>query len=82
MAKKRDKIKIAAEILNACRIPQGKTKIVHACNLNFRTVEPLLELLVKRKLLAEKNGQFEATDEGLKIYMKIIELYKLLDSSP
>jgi hypothetical protein len=50
MTKRRDKIKIAADILNVCRTPQGKTKIVYACNLNFHTVEPLLDLLLRRKL--------------------------------
>jgi len=39
-------------------------------------------MIHNRKLLAVKNGQFETTDEGLKTYMKIIELYKLLDWSP
>ena len=78
MTNRRDKIKIAADILNICRTPQGKTKIVYTCNLNFHTVNPLLDLLLRRKLLAVKNEQFETTNAGLEVYMKIIELYKLL----
>lgn len=82
MTKKRDKIEIAAAILEICRTPQRKTKIVYACNLNFHTADLFLDLLQREKLLAVKNGQFETTNAGLKTYMKITELYKLLGWSP
>lgn len=78
MTLKRDKIKIVAEILDVCRTPQSKTKIVYACNLNFNTVESYLDLLQKGKLLEAKKSQYETTNTGLKAHMHILELYKLM----
>jgi len=78
MTKKRNKLEIIAKILDACRTPKSKTKIVYECNLNFHTVEPYLELLQRKKLLSAKKTEFETTNTGLKVYMQITDLIKLM----
>ena len=78
MTKKRDKIEIVAKILDVCRTPQNKTNIVYACNLNFHTVKPYLELLHSGEFLSKMDDQYETTNKGLEAYKKITELYKLL----
>ena len=78
MTEKRDKIMIVAGILNACQQPKSKTRIVYACNLNFHTVKPYLELLHSGEFLSKMDDQYETTNKGLEAYKKITELYKLL----
>jgi len=78
MTQKRDKIEIVAKILDVCRTPKSKTRIVYACNLNFHTVVAYLDLLQERKLLEAKKEQYKTTNNGIKAYMLIMELGKLL----
>ena len=58
---------IISEILNICLDGASKTKIVYQANLNFRTVNPYLKLLIKNELLLTKNGPrllYETTNKG------------------
>jgi len=64
---KRNKNMIISEILNICLDGASKTKIVYQANLNFRTVNPYLKLLIKNELLLTKNGPrflYETTNKG------------------
>jgi len=64
---KRNKNTIISEILNICLDGASKTKIVYQANLNFRTVNPYLKLLIKNELLLTKTGPrmlYETTDKG------------------
>jgi predicted transcriptional regulator len=64
---KRNKTMIISEILNICIDGASKTKIVYQANLNFRTVNPYLKLLIKKDLLLAKNGPrllYETTNKG------------------
>jgi len=60
---RRSKDKIIAQILEVCRMPPGviKTKIVYQVNMNFNTIRPYLDLLIK-------NGLIEATPTKYPIY--------------
>ena len=44
---KRSKHTIISQILGICRDGASKTRIVYQANLNFRTVNPYIELLIK-----------------------------------
>jgi predicted transcriptional regulator len=47
LAGRREPSEIRAEILKICRKPANKTAIVYRAGLNFRTVRPYLEQLIK-----------------------------------
>ena len=48
---KKSKHAIISEILDVCRTCACKTRIVYQANLNFRTVNPYIDLLIKNNLL-------------------------------
>ena len=67
---KRSKHMIVSQILYICKDGACKTKIVYQANLNFRTVNPYINLLVKNNLLTVKPGKnvmYETTDRGIKL---------------
>jgi predicted transcriptional regulator len=68
---KRSRDVIISKILDICTEGAHKTKIVYQANLNFRTVEPYIELLTKNGLIDAKNNSklvvYETTARGLKL---------------
>ena len=65
---KRSKHVIISEILDLCRTGANKTRIVYKANLNFNTVNPYIDLLIKSNLLEVKPGKnvlYETTDKGI-----------------
>jgi predicted transcriptional regulator len=67
---KRSRDMIISQILDICINGANKTKIVYQANLNFRTVNPYLELLTKNGLINAKEGElitYETTSRGLKM---------------
>ncbi|NPV62147.1 MAG: DNA-binding protein [Methanotrichaceae archaeon] len=65
---KRSKYEIVSQILNICKGGANKTRIVYQVNLNFKTVNPYLDLLVKNDLISSKQNTtivYETTDKGL-----------------
>lgn len=58
---KRSKNKIISEVLEICLEGANKTRIVYQVNLNFRTVNSYLDLLIK-------NSMIEVSGEEKKIY--------------
>jgi predicted transcriptional regulator len=73
---KRSRDVIISEILDICTDGAHKTKIVYQANLNFRTVNPYLELLTKNGMInAQKERNpvvYETTTRGL----ALLENYK------
>ena len=73
---KRSKDMIISKILDICTNGAHKTKIVYQANLNFRTVNPYLELLTKNGMInAQKERNpvvYETTTRGL----ALLENYK------
>lgn len=58
---------IVSQILDICKNGACKTKIVYQANLNFRTVNPYIDLLIKNNLIEVKQGEtilYETTDRG------------------
>ena len=65
---KRSKHVIVSQILDICKDGACKTKIVYQANLNFRTVNPYINLLIKNNLLEVRQGKnvlYETTDRGI-----------------
>jgi predicted transcriptional regulator len=66
---KRTKDIIISKILDVCASGAHKTRIVYQANLNFRTVNPYIELLTKNGMInAKKEGNlvvYETTARGL-----------------
>ena len=76
---KRSKHAIISRILDICQNGANKTKIVYQANLNFRTVDPYIDLLVKNNLIEVKQGKtvlYETTDIGV----NLLDDFKHLDS--
>ena len=66
---KRSRDIIISKILDICTDGAHKTRIVYQANLNFRTVNPYLELLTKKGMInAQKERNpvvYETTTRGL-----------------
>ncbi len=70
MVLKRDRLDIISEILQQCIGGASKTAIVYKVNLNFKTVNPYLDLLLKRDLLRMSQGStlvYTTTEKGIKL---------------
>jgi len=67
---KRSRQEIIAKVLDICTNGAIKTKIVYQANLNFRTVNPYIDLLIKNNLIEVKQGKnqlYETTDKGISL---------------
>ncbi len=65
---KRSRDMIISQILDICANGASKTRIVYQANLNFRTVNPYIELLTKNGLIDIKEGStvlYETTQKGV-----------------
>jgi predicted transcriptional regulator len=66
---KRSRDIIISKILDICTKGANKTKIVYQANLNFRTVNPYLELLTKNGMINAQEVRnlvvYETTTRGL-----------------
>jgi predicted transcriptional regulator len=61
---------IISQILDICIDGASKTKIVYQANLNFRTINPYLDLLTKNGLINVKKEQtiiYKTTPRGLNL---------------
>jgi predicted transcriptional regulator len=64
---KRSKQEIIAQILEVCLDSSSKTRIVYQVNLNFRTVNPYLDILTKNSLIEMSEAQqklYTTTQKG------------------
>ncbi len=64
---KRSKQEIIAQILEVCLESASKTRIVYQVNLNFRTINPYLEILMKNNLIEVGKGEqtlYNTTQKG------------------
>jgi predicted transcriptional regulator len=66
---KRSRDTIISQILDVCTKGASKTRIVYQANLNFRTVNPYLDLLTKNGMIDTKKESnlvvYETTNRGL-----------------
>ena len=80
---KRSRNEIISQILEICKNGASKTKIVYQANLNFNTVNPYLDLLIKNDLIRVNEGRailYETTPKGIRLLESIQQINdKLLD---
>jgi predicted transcriptional regulator len=65
---KRSRNMIVSQILDICKDGACKTRIVYQANLNFRTINPYIDLLTKNRLIEVKQGKnvsYKTTHKGL-----------------
>ncbi|MFB3764219.1 MAG: winged helix-turn-helix domain-containing protein [Methanotrichaceae archaeon] len=78
---KRSRHKIISQILDICVNGASKTRIVYQANLNFRTVNPYIDLLMKNDLLKVKQGQtvlYETTERGINLLENFKQIHNEL----
>jgi predicted transcriptional regulator len=78
---KRSKQEIFSKILEICINGASKTRIVYQANLNFRTVNPYLQILIKNNLLEasqENHILYKTTKEGTNMHEAIIKVNNML----
>ena len=64
---KRSKQEIIAQILEVCLDSSSKTRIVYQVNLNFRTINPYLDMLIKKRLIEISEAEqklYKTTPKG------------------
>jgi predicted transcriptional regulator len=77
---KRNREEIISQILHVCKDGAIKTRVVYQTNLNFKTVEPYLELLIRNNLLEVQNGEkkmYETTQKGENLLQAINQVNEL-----
>jgi predicted transcriptional regulator len=80
---KRSREEIISQILEICKNGANKTKIVYQANLNFSTVNPYIDLLIKNDLIEINDGRailYDTTPKGIRLLESIKQINdKLLD---
>jgi predicted transcriptional regulator len=74
---KRSREEIISQILEICCGGACKTKIVYQANLNFRTVNPYLDLLTNNEMIQVREGprvSYETTQKG----KDLLENYRII----
>ena len=74
---KRSRDVIITQILGICSKGATKTRIVYQANLNFKTVNPYIELLSKNGMINIKEGEnrlYETTTKGV----ELLECFKAI----
>ena len=72
------------QILDICIKGASKTRIVYQANLNFRTINPYLDLLTKNGLINVKKEQnliYETTPRGLDLLDNFKQIQNELSST-
>ena len=78
---KRSRHEIVSKILKICINGASKTAIVYQANLNFRTVNPYLQTLIKNNLLEANQGKhilYKTTNEGMDLQETINQVNNVL----
>jgi predicted transcriptional regulator len=78
---KRNRNEIISEILKICITSASKTRVVYQANLNFRTVDPYLQLLIKNDLIRVNQGRhilYETTEKGKCLMETINQVHNTL----
>ncbi len=80
---RRSKYEIYASILKICDKAEGVnvTKIVYACNLNFRSAQLHIAFLMKMEMLEDVGGEkrsYRTTEKGRRFYKKVEEADEML----
>ena len=61
---RRSRFEIVADIMQACLLPRGKTRIMCKVKLNFTQANDYLSQLTSLGLLSQENGKYVTTGKG------------------
>ena len=81
---KRSRHEILSKILKICLNGASKTRIVYQANLNFRTVNPYLQTLIKNNLIEACQGgrrervMYRTTSEGANLQETMNQVNNIL----
>jgi predicted transcriptional regulator len=81
---KRSRHEILSKILKICLNGASKTRIVYQANLNFRTVNPYLQTLIKNNLIETCQGEqrehlmYRTTSEGANLQETMTQVNSIL----
>jgi predicted transcriptional regulator len=81
---KRSRHEILSKILKICLNGASKTRIVYQANLNFRTVNPYLQTLIKNNLIEACQGEqrervrYKTTSEGANLQETMNQVNNIL----
>ena len=78
---RRTKEEIIVSILETCLTGANKTIIVYKSNLNFATIVPYLDSLIKNGFITTIEGahtKYETTDKGKDLLSGLREIHELL----
>jgi predicted transcriptional regulator len=77
---KRDKLEIIGRILFICKNGGAKkTKIVYDANLNFKTADVYLKLLMDQKMIIKEDMSFKTTPKGAELLSNLKNVSASLD---
>jgi predicted transcriptional regulator len=76
---KRDKLEIIRSILLICKNGAKKTKIVYEANLNFKSADVYLNLLMDQQMIIKESASFNTTPKGAELLSNIEEVSASLD---
>jgi predicted transcriptional regulator len=77
---KRDKMEIIRSILLICENGGAKkTKIVYEANLNFKSAESYLNLLIDQKMIEKIEDTFKTTQKGSELLSSLKVVSDFLD---
>lgn len=81
---RRSLLQILAEILDLCRKPQVKTRVMYRANLSYKSLQHNLTRLRKNGLLESHSSKetYLTTEKGLTFLQRWAELQQLLAESP
>jgi predicted transcriptional regulator len=80
LSMKRDKLEIIRSILLICKNDDTKkTKIVYKANLNFKSADVYLKLLIDQKMIIKENMSFRTTPKGAELLSNLKEVSASLD---
>ncbi len=83
-SKKRGHLQVIFEVLEVCRLPQNKTRIMQKASLSYSQLIAVLEVLEKYKLLEVKENpgkEYISSAKGKEYAIKYRELQKMAGSS-
>jgi predicted transcriptional regulator len=76
---KRDKLEIIRSILLICKNGAKKTKIVYEANLNFKTADVYLKLLMHHEMIIKEGTTYKTTPKGDELLSNLKEVSASLD---
>ena len=82
-SRRRDRVDIFVEILEFCRQPQPKNRIMYNTNMSYNMLQKYLKYLLKYKFLDAHHSRemYAITEKGLEFLRRWMALQLLLEPS-